>query len=179
MNELKKLQRTKPNDKSLVFTSFSKSLDSICSELDENGIEYRTLSGSMAMNKRAKNLKEFATDSRVKVFVLTIRTGAVGLTLNAANNVFMMEPTWNPSLHRQAINRVYRLGQDKKVNIHTLIMRDSVEERIWNINKEKQDGDIDNNKNKNINMYGNIKEEKVGTMAPNDIQKLFQQLPSS
>eukprot|EP00483_Globobulimina_turgida_P002761 UN02766 len=125
----------------------------------------------MPMNKRAKNLKLFATDASIKVFVLTVRTGAVGLTLTSANHVFMMEPTFNPALHRQAINRVYRLGQKKKVFIHTLIMKHSIEERIWNINKDKQKGDIDNQKNKK--MYGNIKEDKAGGLASTEIEKLF------
>merc|ERR1712228_1077087 len=101
------------------------------------------LAGNMTMQKRARNLKQFANDSDVKVFVLTVRTGAVGLTLTSANHVFMFEPPYNPALHRQAINRVYRLGQEKKVFIHTLIMKNSIEERIWNINKEKQKGDIE------------------------------------
>merc|ERR1712113_880475 len=85
------------------------------------------------MNKRKKQLDQFANDDNVNVFVLTVRAGAVGITLTAANHVFVMEPTLNPALHRQAINRVYRLGQKRKVFIRTMIMKDSVEERIWNI----------------------------------------------
>merc|ERR1712228_1147967 len=117
------------NEKSLIFTSFSKSLDWICSELKQNGFEYRTLTGSMSMNKRKKQLDEFSNNPSVDVFVLTVRSGAVGITLTAANHVFMMEPQFNPALYRQAINRVYRLGQKKTVHIHTLIMKDSIEER--------------------------------------------------
>merc|ERR1711879_41067 len=113
--------------------SFTKSLDWICSELKRNGFSYRTLTGNMTMNKRKKQLEQFANDDNVKVFVLTVRAGAVGITLTSANHVFVMEPTLNPALHRQAINRVYRLGQKRKVMIHTMIMRDSIEERIWNV----------------------------------------------
>eukprot|EP00483_Globobulimina_turgida_P011606 UN11628 len=82
-----------------------------------------------------------------------------------------MEPTFNPALHRQAINRVYRLGQKKKVFILTLIMKHSIEERIWNFNKDKQKGDIDNQKNKK--MYGNFKEDKAGGLETSEIEKLF------
>merc|ERR1711994_43656 len=95
------------------------------------------LKGSMSLSKRKKALEQFESDPNVSVFVLSVRSGAVGLTLTAANHVFMLEPPFNPALHRQAINRVYRLGQKKKVHIHTLIMRDSIEERIWNINEHK------------------------------------------
>jgi len=170
VRELKRLRTEKPTEKSLIFTSFSKSLNCICDELDKNDIGYCTLSGAMTMQKRSKNLKQFANEGSMSVFVLTVRTGAVGLTLTAANHVFMMEPTLNPALHRQAINRVYRVGQCKAVHIHTLIMKDSIEDRIWNVNKEKQMGEIDNLKNKSI--YGNIKEDKAGLEA-SEIEKLF------
>merc|ERR1719461_1951078 len=146
--ELKQIRRERPNDKSLIFTSFTKSLEWMTSELERNGFSYRTLSGDMSMNKRKKQLDQFANDDNVKVFVLTVRSGAVGITLTAANHVFMMEPPFNPALYRQAINRAYRLGQKKKVFIHQMIIKDSVEERIWRINKEKQregGGDQDNN----------------------------------
>merc|ERR1712113_911349 len=85
------------------------------------------------MNKRKKQRDQFARDDNVNVFVLTLKAGAVDITLTAANHVFVMEPTLNPALHRQAINRVYRLGQKRKVFIRTMIMKDSVEERIWNV----------------------------------------------
>merc|ERR1712129_616186 len=114
----------------LVFSSFSGSLDCICTELRQN---------------------EFANNPNVSVFVLTVRTGAVGITLNSANHVFMMEPTMNPALHIQAINRVYRLGQTKKCHIHTMIMKGSIEQRIWNINKDKLNDD-QRNENKNQNL---------------------------
>ena len=173
VGELRRLQREKPNEKSLIFTSFGASLDWICDELREHGIEHRTLAGNMTMQKRARNLKQFANDPDVKVFVLTVRTGAVGLTLTSANHVFMFEPPYNPALHRQAINRVYRLGQEKKVFIHTLIMKNSIEERIWNINKEKQKGDIDNKENKQ--MYGNLKVDKAGSIDSTEVAKLFEE----
>merc|ERR1712228_254123 len=138
MSELKRIRENNRNEKSLIFTSFSKSLDWICSELKQNGFEYRTLTGSMTMNKRKKQLDEFANNPSVDVFVLTVKTGSNGITLTSANHVFMMEPTLNPALYRQAINRVYRLGQTKKVFVHSLIMKGSIEERLWNINKDKQ-----------------------------------------
>jgi len=173
VKELRRLQRENPDEKSLIFTSYAPSLNWICSELRENGIEHRTLAGNMTMQKRAKNLKQFSNDDDVKVFVLTVRTGAVGLTLTAANNVFMFEPCYNSALHRQAVNRVYRLGQEKKVKIRTLIMKDSIEERIWNINKEKQMGEI--KKDNATEMYGNIKADNAKSIQSNEIEKLFEE----
>ena len=85
-----KLQAIKKGEKSLVFTSFSKSLSWICGELHKHGLEYRTLTGSMSMKQRKRALQEFSSDPRVKVFVLTVRSGAVGITLTSANHLFMM-----------------------------------------------------------------------------------------
>eukprot|EP01083_Nonionella_stella_P165389 550072_1 len=166
IEQIKRLKRDKPQDKSLIFTSFSKSLNWICDELRGNGIEYRTLTGSMSMNKRKKALQEFEADDNVKVFVLTVRSGAVGITLTAANHVFLMEPPFNPALYRQAINRVHRLGQKKKVFIQTLIMKNSIEEKIWNVNKEKQSVDGA--------MAGNISRDKSVKLQTHEISKLFE-----
>ena len=89
----------------------------------------------------------------------------------------MMEPPFNAALHRQAINRVHRLGQKKKVHIHTLIMKNSIEERIWNINKDKQK-DVDLNaspsKQNERNMAGNISRDN--RMAQHEITKLFEEI---
>ena len=172
LDAIKKLNIEKPNDKSLIFTSFSKSLDWICKELEKNKIQYRTLTGSMSMNKRKKALQEFSDNKNVKVFVLTVRSGAVGITLTAANHVFIMEPPFNPALYRQAINRVYRLGQKKKVFCHTLIMKNSIEEKIWNINEQKQN-DKDGNKLKT--MAGNINADKHSKLQQHEISKLFEE----
>merc|ERR1712228_47644 len=108
---------------------------------------------------------------------LTVRSGAVGITLTSANHVFMLEPTLNPALYLQAINRVYRLGQTKKVFIHTLIMRNSIEQRIWEINKDKQqqnDDNDDNKKTQNRNLAGNISGDKKGHFQQHEISKLFE-----
>ena len=168
ISELQRIRRDRPNDKSLIFTSFTKSLKWMTSELERNGFGYRTLSGDMSMNKRKKQLDQFANDDNVKVFVLTVRSGAVGITLTAANHVFMMEPPFNPALYRQAINRAYRLGQKKKVFIYSMIMRDSIEHRIWNINKEKQSG-----VGKDESAAGNISGDKKANLKQNEITQLF------
>ena len=172
LSELNKLKRNKPSDKSLIFTSFSKSLDWICKQLTKNGFKYGTLTGSMSMTKRKKALESFANDKETKIFVLTVRSGAVGITLTAANHVFMMEPQFNPALYRQAINRVYRLGQKKKVFIHTLIMKHSIEEKIWNINKDKQTGNCDNNNDGNV--AGSISADKNSKLQSAEISQLFE-----
>ena len=182
IEELRTIRRERPDDKCLIFTSFSKSLKWMTSELETNGFEYRTLSGNMTMNKRKKQLEQFGNDDNVKVFVLTVRSGAVGITLTAANHVFLLEPPFNPALYRQAINRVYRLGQKKQVHIHTMIMRDSIEERIWRINEHKlreNDGDESGSSQQRKNqqsrgMAGNINDDASANLDTNEISRLFE-----
>ena len=176
IGELNKIRRTMPEDKVLIFSSFSKSVKWLCAELKRNGLSYRTLSGNMSMSKRKKQLEEFSSDPEVKVFVLTVRSGAVGLTLTAANHVFLMEPPFNPALYRQAINRVHRLGQKKKVFIHSLIIKDSVEQRIWSINQSKQreNGNGLQNDVSPQSLAGNINADRGTRLAPSDIEKLFE-----
>eukprot|EP00479_Gromia_sphaerica_P004879 TRINITY_DN1577_c1_g1_i1.p2 TRINITY_DN1577_c1_g1~~TRINITY_DN1577_c1_g1_i1.p2 ORF type:complete len:143 (+),score=32.37 TRINITY_DN1577_c1_g1_i1:1716-2144(+) len=115
MSDLLKLKREKPNAKVLVFTQFNDTLEWLKKQLTEKGFGYRTLSGNMSMQKRAKALEAFQNDPPTTVFLLSVRCGAVGLTLTAANHVYMLEPCLNLALERQAINRVYRFGQRKKV----------------------------------------------------------------
>jgi len=170
ISEIQRLNAAGENEKSLIFTSFGKSLEWICGELDRHTIAYRTLSGSMSMNNRKRALQQFSDDSDVKVFVLTVRSGAVGITLTAANHVYLLEPPFNPALYRQAINRAYRLGQRREVHVHTLIMRDSIEERIWNINKEKVAGEGEGSKG----IAGNINNDKRCKLKPYEIEKLFE-----
>merc|ERR1712013_781420 len=142
----------------------------MCAELERNGFEYRTLKGNMTLNKRKKALEQFSNDPNVTVFVLSVRSGAVGLTLTAANHVFMLEPPLNPALYRQAINRVHRLGQTKRVIVSNLIMKDSIEERIWRLNKAKQEGD---SAKEGGEMMGNIGRDKSAKMETHEIAKLF------
>ena len=80
----------------------------------------------------------------------------------------MLEPPLNPALYRQAINRVHRLGQKKKVVIRNLIMKDSIEERIFRLNKAKQEGA------KDASMAGNISGDKSAKMETHEISKLFE-----
>ena len=91
----------------------------------------------------------------------------------------MLEPPFNPALHRQAINRVYRLGQKKKVFIHTMVMRDSIESRLWDINKDKINdiADVAGNvsaKQSHRRMVGNINGDRSANMAHSEIERLFQ-----
>jgi len=89
------------------------------------------------MEARRRTLLKFQNDPLTTIFLLSVRSGAVGITLTAAQHVFMLEPCMNIALYRQAINRVYRLGQTSAVIIKTLFIKNSIEEGILKINRAK------------------------------------------
>jgi len=135
--KLEKIKREKPKEKALVFTTYTSTLKYLTEELPKRGFTFRTLSGDMTMDRRRRALEAFQKDPPTTVFLLSMRSGAVGITLTAAQHVFMLEPCLNIALYRQAVNRVYRLGQMKKVHITTFYVKDSIEESILKLNKDK------------------------------------------
>mmetsp|Transcript_17991 Transcript_17991/g.26380 ORF Transcript_17991/g.26380 Transcript_17991/m.26380 type:complete len:1495 (-) Transcript_17991:800-5284(-) len=137
LQELKKVRDEDPKAKSLIFSQFKSTLEWIKRELPMHGFQYRTLSGDMAMSKRAKALRDFQNDSASTVFLLSIRAGAVGINLTQANRVFLMEPAMNPALEAQAIGRVHRLGQSQKVVVTRLFMTESIETRLAELIEKK------------------------------------------
>ncbi len=84
----------------------------------------------MTMQQRAKALKNFRTDPDTSVFLLSMKAGAVGINLTQANRVFLVEPALNPALDAQAIGRVHRLGQKRRVEVVRLVVENSIEMRI-------------------------------------------------
>ena len=89
------------------------------------------------MSKRAKALRDFQSDPPTTIFLLSLRSGAVGINLTQANRVFLMEPAMNPALEAQAVGRVYRLGQRKSVKIIRMQMKDSFESRLVGVLKKR------------------------------------------
>jgi superfamily II DNA or RNA helicase len=128
--------------KSLVFSQFTSTLQWLKEELPNHGFQFRTLSGDMSMTKRTKALADFQNDPPTTIFLLSMRAGAVGINLTQANRIFLMEPCFNPALEAQAIGRVHRLGQKRRVEIIRLLMKDSVDSRIVEM-LEKKHGKMD------------------------------------
>ena len=135
--ELKLIRDIEPQSKSLVFSQFSSTLQWMKQELPKHGFEFRTLSGDMSMSMRAKALRDFQQDPSTTVFLLSMRSGAVGINLTQANRVFLMEPAVNPALEAQAVGRVYRLGQRKSVQVFRMQVENSIETRMaaWLLKK--------------------------------------------
>lgn len=124
------------NHKVLVFSQFVSMLDLIGSRLTNHNISYSLLTGKTS--KKETVVHEFQHDKSVRVFLISLKAGGTGLNLTAADYVFIVDPWWNPAVENQAIDRVYRIGQTKKVIAVRLICKNSIEEKMMTIQQSKE-----------------------------------------
>ena len=125
--------------KSVVFSAWTSHLDLIEIALRNNGLTgYTRLDGTMTLAARKRALDAFGNDDNITVLLVTIGAGGVGLNLTAASKVYVMEPQYNPAAVAQAVDRVHRLGQTRDVTTIQFIMKDSIEEKILELAKKKQ-----------------------------------------
>ncbi|KAL2843330.1 SNF2 family N-terminal domain-containing protein [Aspergillus pseudoustus] len=118
-------------DKSILFTFWRQSLDLIGGMFQEQNIVFRRVDGIMGPIQRQTALEEFRSNSSIRVLLMTIGTGAVGLNnLSVASRIHILEPQWNPSVENQAIGRALRWGQDKRVFVIRYIMEGTIEQMI-------------------------------------------------
>ncbi|KAJ5065861.1 DNA repair protein rad5 [Bipolaris maydis] len=128
---LDSVQRQGSNDKCIIFSAWKTTLDIMASILDVALVPYFRIHGSIPASRRSKVLDDFEQSTTVRVLLITLGTGAVGLNkMKAANIVHIIEPQWNPSVENQAIGRIIRLGQEKAVKIFRYIMKGTVEEAV-------------------------------------------------
>ena len=116
------------NHKILVFSQFVTMLHLIKDKLDEAGIKYEYLDGKT--KNRQEKVDNFQNDNEVRVFLISLKAGGTGLNLTAADYVYLVDPWWNPAVEAQAIDRCYRIGQNKKVMAYKMICKNTIEEKI-------------------------------------------------
>ncbi|HZE85325.1 MAG TPA: SNF2-related protein, partial [Puia sp.] len=124
--------------KALVFSQFTSMLRLIRGALEQRGISYVYLDGSVTADERRKAVKQFQEDGKVRVFLISLKAGGVGLTLTAADYVYLVDPWWNPAVEQQAIDRSHRIGQVNKVFAYRMICKDTVEEKILQLQEKKR-----------------------------------------
>ena len=123
------------NHKLLIFSQFVKHLDIVREMLHRKKIAFAYLDGSS--NDRQDQVEKFNKDPNLKVFLISIKAGGLGLNLTEADYVFLLDPWWNPAVEAQAIDRAHRIGQTKQVFIYKFITRNTVEEKILQLQKNK------------------------------------------
>ena len=124
--------------KVLFFSSFVQHLEIFRRIFEERGIAYTWLTGEVPQAERGAIIDRFQNDPSVQVFLCSVKAGGVGLNLTAAEYVFLLDPWWNPAAEDQAIARAHRIGQSKPVNAVRFISRDSIEEKIRQLQERKK-----------------------------------------
>ncbi|KAK3074771.1 hypothetical protein LTR53_002503 [Teratosphaeriaceae sp. CCFEE 6253] len=128
-----------PPIRSVVFSQWTSYLDLIGVALEDHDIGFTRLDGTMSIGQRTRVLEQFKTDPTVAVILVSIKAGGQGLNFTAASKVFMMEPQYNPGVEQQAIDRVHRLGQNKDVLITHYFITNTIEQKIQQLQKRKED----------------------------------------
>ena len=122
--------------KALIFSQFVETLKLVRCELDERKMKYIYLDGKTP-NRQAR-VDSFQNDPSYPFFLISLKTGGVGLNLTAADYVIHLDPWWNPAVEMQASDRAHRIGQDKPVFIYKIIAHDTVEEKILQLQEKKR-----------------------------------------
>ncbi len=149
--------------KILVFSQFAMMLKLIAKNLDMKELIYEYMDGKTS--DRKERVEHFSSNEKVRVFLLTLKVGGLGLNLTAADTVIMVDPWWNPMSENQSIDRVYRIGQTKKVLVYKIITKGTVEEKILQLQKRKRD------------VFSNVIEGSqslISKMSLEDIRELFE-----
>ncbi|KAL0081124.1 SNF2 family N-terminal domain-containing protein [Phycomyces blakesleeanus] len=134
VEELTKLRRQDKTIKSIVFSQFVNFLDLVYWRLSRAGFECIRLDGSMSPRQRDAAINCFMTKPTVTVFLISLKAGGVALNLTEASRVFICDPWWNP----EAMDRIHRLGQHRPIKITRLIIENSIESRIVQLQEKKQ-----------------------------------------
>lgn len=124
--------------KCLIFTQMSKMLDILEIFLNLNGHTYVRLDGSTGIEKRQKLMDRFNNDPKIFCFILSTRSGGLGINLTGADTVIFYDSDWNPAMDAQAQDRAHRIGQTKEVHIYRLVCKSTIEENILTKAKQKR-----------------------------------------
>jgi superfamily II DNA or RNA helicase len=123
--------------KALVFSQFTSLLAIVRERLDSAGLVYEYLDGQT--RDRQARVERFQNDPDCPLFLISLKAGGLGLNLTAAEYVFLLDPWWNPAVEAQAVDRAHRIGQTRQVFAYRLIARDTVEEKVLELQKNKRD----------------------------------------
>jgi superfamily II DNA or RNA helicase len=122
--------------KALVFSQFTSLLALLRRRLDGEGVRYAYLDGRT--RDRAERVAEFQENPEIPLFLISLKAGGLGLNLTAADYVYLLDPWWNPAVEAQAVDRSHRIGQIRPVFAYRLVARDTVEERILELQQRKR-----------------------------------------
>ncbi|WP_346967404.1 DEAD/DEAH box helicase [Clostridium perfringens] len=125
--------------KILLFSQFTSVLKKIEEDFKKEDISYLYLDGGTSAKDRVERVKKFNEDSNIKVFLISLKAGGVGLNLTSASVVIHFDPWWNPAVEDQATDRAHRFGQENKVEVIKLVAKDTIEEKIVLMQEDKRE----------------------------------------
>ena len=150
--------------KILLFSGYTSMFDIIEEELNKENIKYYKLTGQTKVGERIKLVEEFNENNDIKVFLISLKAGGTGLNLIGADMVIHYDPWWNLSAENQATDRTYRIGQKKNVQVYKLITKNSIEEKIYELQQKKA---------KLIDNMLSTKETFISKLSKDEIMNLF------
>lgn len=124
--------------KVLIFSQFLGMLALIKQKLEEENISYVYFDGSSSSTQREEAISEFQNNHECRVFLISLKAGGIGLNLTAADYVYIVDPWWNPAVEQQAIDRTHRIGQTKNIFAYRLICKDTLEEKMLQLQEAKR-----------------------------------------
>lgn len=141
LNIVKELVEEASNSgkKILLFSQFTSVLKKIEEDFKQSGVNYLYLDGATSAKDRVERVKEFNENEDIKVFLISLKAGGVGLNLTSASLVIHFDPWWNPSIEDQATDRAHRFGQKNTVEVIKLVAKDTIEEKIILMQEDKKE----------------------------------------
>lgn len=136
---LTKIRKNDPTEKTLVFSQFTSLLDLIEVPMVQNKFKYQRYDGSMSMEERTDAVEAFMEDPEQNIMLVSLKAGNAGLNLWRASQVIMIDPFWNPFVEEQAVDRAHRMPQEREVNVHRILIPETVEDRICTLQDKKRE----------------------------------------
>ncbi len=152
--------------KILLFSGYSSMFPYIETKLKEENIRFLKLTGQTKVDDRMKLVNEFNNNEDVKVFLISLKAGGTGLNLIGADVVIHYDPWWNLSAENQATDRTYRIGQKRNVQVYKLITKNTIEEKIYNLQERKAKLAED--------MLSQTRETFINSLSKDEIMNLFE-----
>ncbi|KAI0020240.1 SNF2 family N-terminal domain-containing protein [Xylariomycetidae sp. FL0641] len=161
IDDVKRLPRDR---KCVIFSTWSLTLDLVHSALADVGIRCIRFDGKVPQKERGSVVKTFRSNPNIRVMLLTLSCGAVGLNLTVASRAYLIEPHWNPTIEEQALARIHRLGQVREVETVRFYVKDSLEEQVMKLQEDKRqlakvllDPHESGNTNNNLNILERLR----------------------
>lgn len=126
------------NHKALVFSQFLGMLALIREKLQSLDVPFEYFDGSTPAHERERAINRFQDDDNCRAFLISLKAGGVGLNLTAADYVYIVDPWWNPAVEQQAIDRTHRIGQTKNIFAYRMICKDTIEDKILQLQEKKR-----------------------------------------